>query len=121
MQNSLEIAIEELRLALENDSRVILLKELEEKLYSIPEVIDLYKRKDEAENHYSDLLKIKDENDPEVLEARKALYEAKKNLDLQPDVMKYSEAFIVVRDLYMIIDDILFSPFRKKPILEGIK
>jgi hypothetical protein len=106
--------------ALKNDPRIIALNQAEQALMANPEVLRLAEKKDAAERAYEDCLVYHKEKDPEALVLQKALYEAKLSLDEHPISKAYSAAYIPVRDLYMQIDDILYSPFRKKSLFEGI-
>lgn len=81
-----------------------------------PVVLELSKKKDAAENAYSDCLSYHKETDPEAISLQKGLYLAKKTLDENPLVERYNAAYIVVRDLYLQIDDILYGPFRRKSL-----
>lgn len=107
-----------LREAIESDERLKRLLLLEEKVEKDDSLKPLVKAKDEAQEEYERAIHLGNE---EKLKAEKKLYLAKKELDEHPLVKEYNEAFINVKDLYMWIDDILFSPFRKKSfvLLEG--
>ena len=99
---------------MKEDERLLRLSELETLLEKDEEAIKLsgiLKSKEEA---YSFSLSSFGEGSEEARKAQKELYEAKKELDSLPLVKEYNEAYTKVRDLYMLIDDILFSPFRHK-------
>jgi cell fate (sporulation/competence/biofilm development) regulator YmcA (YheA/YmcA/DUF963 family) len=119
MEKELEESLKSLAKALQEDPRIQTLNALEKEMMANPEVIALSKRKDAAEEAYSLTLSYASEKSPEALVAQKELYLAKKKLDDNPLVAQYNAAYIVVRDLYMAIDDILYSPFRKKSFFEG--
>ena len=121
MEKNLLSALEELKEALESDSRLIKVKEAEALCVSNIEVQRLSKAKDEAKELYSSLKGKRPSNDPELVEAEKKLYQAKLALDNHPLVKDYTSKYIKVRDLYMAIDDILFSPFRGKSLFEESK
>lgn len=83
------------------------------------EVLHLSKRLELASEEYSNAVSM---NDVKLIEkTKKALHEAKTNIDNHPLVKDYTEAYIKVRDLYMIVDDIIFGPYRKKTIAGGNK
>jgi|LAHS01.1.fsa_nt_gb cell fate (sporulation/competence/biofilm development) regulator YlbF (YheA/YmcA/DUF963 family) len=118
MEKEIEESLQSLAKALHYDPRVMHLNALEAQVMADPTVQLLSKKKDAAEEAYSLVLTYAKEDSPEAQEKQKQLYEAKKTLDANPLVAEYNAAYIVVRDLYMAIDDILFSPFRKKSLLE---
>lgn len=118
MEKELLDALEELREALQEDPRVQKLEALEKKVMEDPEVVALAKEKEAAANAYQDLLSYHKETDPEALALQKKLYLAKKKLDEEPLVADYDAAYIIVRDLYMEIDDVLYKDFRKRSLLD---
>lgn len=121
MNISLSKSLEGLRSALEKDERIIRLNELEKKLYDDPSLLELVKKKDDLEREYNSVLSYKDRDSEEAMKIGKALHEAKMELDSYPLAKEYSEAYIVVRDLYMQIDDIIFGPYRKKTLSSKAK
>jgi hypothetical protein len=121
MEMALERDLAELRDALKSDSRILRLERLEKEICSSPEVIALAKKKDAAEEAYSNALSYLKPSSSEALRLQKALYEAKLTLDEHPLSKEYTEAFLAVRDLYMHIDDILYGDFRKKSLWEGLE
>ena len=104
----------ELKDLLTNDSRIILLNELEKKMNDSEEVMALSYQKDVAVSEYSDALNHFLEDSEEVRKARLRLKEAKENLDTHPLVRKYLEAYKEVRDLLLEVNDILFNDLKKK-------
>lgn len=116
MEEKLIRSLNELKEALAGDPRVIALNEAEQSLYEDPALIELVKKKNAAEEEYQLALRIYGEKDEKTKEKERTLYEAKLEMDMNETAKKYSELYIVVRDLYMQIDDILFSPFRKKTL-----
>lgn len=116
MEENLIKSLNELKDALTNDPRVIALNEAEQSLYADPALIELIKKKNAAEEDYQLALRIYGEKDEKTKEKEKALYIAKLQMDENETAKNYSELYIVVRDLYMQIDDVIFSPFRKKTI-----
>ena len=120
METELSLALSQLSDALKSDPRISALNQAEEALYNSPEVIELAKKKDAAEQAYEDCLVYHKEKDPEALAIQHQLYQAKLALDMHPLSQEYNAAYILVRDLYMKIDDILYGPFQKKSLFEGI-
>ncbi|MCI2055478.1 MAG: YlbF family regulator [Bacilli bacterium] len=116
MEKELVSSIEELSLAMKNDVRVLELEKREKEALDDEEVMALVKRKDAMESNYSLILSYKKEDSEEAKKAQKELYEAKLALDEHPLVKRYNESFSLVRDLYMNIDDIIFSPYRRKSL-----
>lgn len=112
MEKVLSEALAELKKALKEDERALLCQKREEKMMEDEEVLLLIAEKDRCEREYEDLLSYAGEK--EKKEAEHRLYLAKKKLDEHPLVREYGESFIVLRDLYLAIDDVLFSPYRKK-------
>ena len=102
---------EELKVALENDPRVIRLNELEKELNNSQEVILLAMKKDQANNDYNDILRHFSKESEEAIKYQRILYEAKKALDEHPLVKEYNATYKEVRELYSQISDILFSSF----------
>lgn len=121
MEEELFRSLNELHDALKEDPRIIKLNELEERLYKDNEVIELTKKKNDLERDYVSCLSYSNYQSPLAKEKQKALYEAKMELDSNPLVKEYNEAFIKVRDIYMQIDDIIFGPFRSKTLSSEAK
>ena len=103
---SLAFALKEL---LNDDPRLIRLNELEKKMNESEEVMALSYQKDVAVSRYSDALNHYLEDSKEVKEAQSALHEKKLALDEHPLVREYLKAYSEVRDLYFLLNDILFS------------
>ena len=99
--------------SLNNRPEVIRLNELEKVLNDSYDVYLLSSKKDEALEEYSRLKDIYGEDDPRVIESLKAAKEAKEKLNNFPLVKEYLSQYSLVRDLYMEIDNILFSDIRK--------
>lgn len=97
-----------------NDPRVKELNKLESELNNSYEVYLLSQKKDEALEMYTKLKDVYPDEHPEVKEALRKLVEAKKNLNEHPLVKSYLSIYNEVRDLYMEIDNILFSDFKEK-------
>ena len=98
---------------LSKDPRIIRLDELEEKMNNSPDVARLASKKEVASDDYNFALNHFAKDSKEVEEAQKKLYEAKKELDLNPVVQEYMEQYKIVRDYYKEINDILFSIINK--------
>lgn len=101
--------IEELKSLIENDERVIKLKEAEIKMNNSEEVQLLSYKKDLAASDYSDILNHFSRESETSKKYQKVLYENKKKLDEHPLVKEYMYWYIKVRDLYNEINEILFS------------
>lgn len=100
--------------ALMNDPKVKELNKLEEELNNSYEVYLLSQKKDEALELYTKLKEIYPEHSKEVKDSLKKLKEAKENLSNHPLVKTYLSIYTEVRDLYMEVDDILFSDFKRR-------
>ncbi len=96
-----------------NDPRVIKLNELEKALNDSYDVYVLSNKKDEALEEYSRLKDIYDEDSEELKASLLKLKEAKEKLNNFPLVKEYLAQYSIVRDLYLEVDNILFSEFRK--------
>lgn len=103
---------------IENDFRIILLNSLDKEISSNEEIMSLAYKKDVASTYYSDLLKIYKDDSLEVIAARKTLYEAKKNLDSHPLIVKYNKAYFDVKNLLDEINKILFNDFSEIEVWE---
>lgn len=99
--------------SLNDKEEVKRLNELEKELNDSYEVFKLSYEKDETLNTYSRLKEIYGEDDPRVIGALKEAKEAKEKLSNFPLVKEYLAQYSKVRDLYMEIDNILFSDLRK--------
>lgn len=100
-----------LKQLLENDPRHLFLVEAEKKMNDSPEVMRLAYAKDTAISAYSAILEIYDRDSPEANQSRLALQSAKMALENHPLVKEYLSAYAAVRDLYLEINELLFSPF----------
>ena len=109
----------ELKDLLTNDSRIILLNELEKKMNDSEEVMALSYQKDVAVSEYSDALNHFLEDSEEVRNAQHNLRLKKEALDNHPLVREYLKAYSEVRDLYYELNDILFSGLNLK--MKGCK
>ncbi len=99
----------ELKELLASDERVLLLNSLEKKLNENEEVMALAYQKDVAASKYSDALSHFVEDSEEVKAAQKELFDKKTTLDNHPLVREYLSAYSKVRDLYLMINETLFS------------
>ena len=96
---------------LNNDERIILLNELENKLNSNEEVMALSYAKDVAADKYNEMVRLFKDGSEEASLALKQLSIAKANLDNHPLVREYVKAYQKVRELYNEINGILYSSF----------
>ena len=99
----------ELKDLLTNDPRIIRLNELEKKMNEDEEVMVLAYQKDLAVSSYSDALNHFAKCSEEVKKAQHDLHLKKEALDNHPLVREYLKTYSEVRDLYLNINDILFS------------
>ena len=114
MEERLLEKIEELKLALSTDKRIISLNEKEKMMSESKEVQALSKTMEEAQEKYSLSLSRYGFDGKQSEIDRKALYFAKKNLDEHPLVKDYLASYKIVRELYSKIDEEIFSSFRYK-------
>ena len=101
----------ELKDLLINDERIIKLNNLEKQMNENTEVMALSYQKDVASLSYNDALKYFPDDSKEVKDARHRLFLAKEQLDNHPLVKEYLQAYNAVRDLYFMLNEILFSQF----------
>lgn len=99
--------------SLENEEDVILLNKLEKELNDSYEVYKLSEKKDLCLETYSRLKDCFNDDHPDVIKALKELKAAKEELNNHPLVKQYLEVYSRVRDLYMEIDNILFSDLKR--------
>lgn len=95
------------------DPRIIKLNELEKALNDSYDVYVLSNKKDEALEEYSRLKDAYSEDDERVRQALLKAKNAKEKLNNFPLVKEYLAQYAIVRDLYLEIDNILFSDFKK--------
>ena len=121
MKRELLEKLAEYRSILENDPRIKTLEKREDELQGCQEVASLSAKLKKAEDAYEEARSHYGEKNELTKKAQKDLFEAKLALDSHPIVKSYNEAYIAVKDLYLYIDDILFSDFRAKHACEGEK
>ena len=98
---------------LNKDPRVAKLNELEKALNDSYDVYVLCNKKDEALEEYSRLKEIYSEDSEELKASLLKLKDAKEKLSNFPLVKEYLSQYALVRDLYMEVDNILFSEYKK--------
>lgn len=109
MDDKIYFLIKTLKEEMDKDTRFLLLKEKENKMNNDEGVIRLAIKKDQANDRYNDLLKIYPEDEPIVLEARKALIEAKDELNSHELVKDYLLIYNEVHILLKEMNNILFG------------
>ena len=102
-----------LKESLSKDEEILKLEELENKMNNSLEVAKLASIKENASDNYNFALNHFKKDSEEVEIAQKKLYEAKKELDLNPLVVEYVNQYKIVRDFYNRINEILFSIINK--------
>ncbi len=111
----------QLKNALDNDERIVLLNNLENEMNNNEEVMALSYRKDMALDKYSEMSKYFKDDSEEVIKARKELAAAKKELESHPLVREYLSAYQQVRILYEHINETLFSYLNKNMCPSEVK
>ena len=114
MDERIYFLTKELKEEMNKDERFIALLDAEEKMMNDEEVIRLSIKKEEALNKYSDLLNVYDKNSSEVKKAKEALDEAVNNLDKNPLVRSYQEAYKEVNIVLHKMNEILFKDLKEK-------
>ena len=102
----------ELKALLENDSRIILLNELEKDMEKDEEVMALSYNKDLKESYLDDAIKHFGKNSIEVRKANVEYFRAATKLNENEKVKKYLKIYSEVESLYKEINDILFNDFK---------
>ena len=113
MDEQIYILARELKEEIDRDPRFIRLSELEKKMSENEEVMLLSYKKDVANAHYNDVLKIYKEDDEECLKARKELIQRKDELDAHPLVKDYLSALNEVRQILFEMNNIIFGDFKE--------
>lgn len=116
MENDTRVALQNLKSALDLDSRTLSLAEVEKRLEDSDEVKSLSEKAKVAledfayaQSHFG--------NESELTkEKQRALYLAKKALDEHPLSMEYGRHYAAVRSLYSEIDALLIGPYRDKRV-----
>lgn len=111
MPNDIYQKASEFKEKLQSDERVILLNKLEKEMNDNEEVMALAYKKDVAATKYSDVLSHFSDDSEEAKKALKELSIAKEELNNHPLVKEYLKAYADVRDLYLQINEVLFSNF----------
>lgn len=111
MTKSLLEKLEQLKVILKNDERVILLNEIDQKLSNDEEVMKLSYRKDAASVEFEDALRHFTEDSLEVKSTQKKLYQAKLELDNHDLVKRYNKAYREVKKIYSYISKEIFGDF----------
>ena len=96
-----------------NNPEVIRLNELEKALNDSYDVYALSNKKDGALEEYSRLKEIYPEDHELVKAALLKVRDAKEKLNNFPLAKEYLAQYAIVRDMYLEIDNILFSDFKK--------
>ena len=111
MEDKIYFLAKEINEELTNHPDVILLNKLEKELNDSFEVYTLSNKKDDALEKYISNKEAYGENSPEAEKSMKELSSAKEELNNHPLVKQYLKAYADVRDLYLQINEVLFSNF----------
>ena len=111
----------QLKDALNKDSRIVNLNQIEVAMNENEEVMSLSYKKDVALDKYNEMLKYFSDTSEEVIKARKELAKNKKELESHPLVREYLKAYQMVRMLYEEINNTLFSYINKNMCPTGVK
>ena len=111
----------QLKTALDNDPRIVLLNKLENDMNNNEEVMALSYHKDMALDRYNEMVKYFKDDSEEVINARRLLADAKKELESHPLVREYLSAYQQVRMLYEHINETLFSYLNKNMCPSEVK
>ena len=109
MDNELIKVTYALKMAIDNDERMIRLNQTEKAMEDSEEVMSLSYKKDMALERYNEILKYFKDDSEEANKARRLLSEAKAELEKHPLVREYLSAYQQVRLMYEKINNTLFS------------
>ena len=109
-QNLLEKA-SKIKQEIESLPEIIELKRLDKLLNENEDVMKLCYRKDVAGTKYEDAVKYFGKDSDEAIEAQKALYQAKLELDQNELVKAYNKQYKEVRKIYDKINEEIFNSF----------
>ena len=113
MDDKIYLRAKEINEELNKNEDVILLNKLEKEMNDSYEVFCLSKKKDECLEKYLANKDMYGEDNELTISSLKELSAAKEELQNHPLVKSYLEVYSKVRDLYLEIDDILLSSFKK--------
>lgn len=113
MEEKIYFLAKDINEELNNNPDVILLNKLEKELNESYEVYTLSNKKDEALEKYLSNKEALGENSEITNESMKELSKAKEELNNHPLVKEYLSVYSRVRDLYLKINNILLSDYRK--------
>ena len=120
MEKVIELAYE-LKSLLDNDERVIQCNKLESIMANDEEAMKLSYKKDLAVDQYDFAISHFPKDSKEVKSAQEGMHLAKLELDKCESVRNYLDAYSKVRDLYMEINNILFSFMNNHLCSKGCK
>lgn len=102
----------ELKALLDNDSRILLLNELEKDMEEDEEIMALSYNKDLKETYLNDALKHFGKDSIEVRKANVEYFRAASKLNENEKVKKYLKEYNEVESLFKEINEILFNDFK---------
>jgi len=101
---------------LRKDPRVVRLDELESEINKDSEVLALSSEFKKTEEAFNYALEHYGENSEITKKKKINLLERKQKLNMHPLVADYNKAFIEVKDLFLNLEDILFSSIKDKSL-----
>lgn len=113
MEDKIYFLAKEINEELNNHPDVIFLNRLEKELNDSFEVYILSNKKDDALEKYISNKEAYGENSPEAEKSMKELSSTKEELNNHPLVKEYLSVYSRVRDLYLEIDHILLSDYKR--------
>ncbi|MBQ7249799.1 MAG: YlbF family regulator [Bacilli bacterium] len=105
--------LDDLALAMEEDSRLVLLRHDEEAMLADPISSALLTDMNKKGEVYQRLRLELGEKDEETIKAKRELAEAKRLLDENEFGEKYRHSYATVALLYKELDEIVFGPYRE--------
>lgn len=105
----------ELKEILEQEQKVVLLNQLDLLLTQNQPLLILSESYQRAQANYQSMWESYGDDSPHVLRARSELHQVKIQVDSHPLVRDYLKAYGQVREIYQLIQQKIFTPFKSHP------
>lgn len=105
----------DLKEALEEDDRVVLLNQLDKQLSQNQTLLALSEHYQRSQTNYQSMWESYGDDSPHLLRARAELHQVKIQVDSHPLVRDYLKVYGQVREIYSWIQLKIFSPFKSHP------
>ena len=105
----------ELKETLEQDQRVVLLNQLDQLLNQNQTLLTLSETYQRAQANYQSMWESFGDESSHLLRARAELHQVKIQVDSHPLVRDYLKSYGQVREIYQMIQQKIFTPFKSHP------